>query len=193
MADEHTSAGTTGARADALELIASDHRAVEQLFRALEAADPQSDIARATAERIIRELSVHATVEEEMFYPALRTLPGGDSLADHAVDEHQELKELLASVDGKAVDDPDVRSTFARIRATVETHVADEESVLFGRMRELGEPRLMEMGSKMETAKKAAPTHPHPRAPNTPPGNVIAGLAAAAVDRVRDAIRSVRS
>jgi hypothetical protein len=47
--------------------------------------------------------------------------------------------------------------------------------------------RLNELGTAMNKAKKAAPTRPHPNAPSTPPGNVVAGTVAAVVDKVRDA------
>ena len=50
--------------------------------------------------------------------------------------------------------------------------------------------RLEQMAKKMELARKAAPTHPHPHAPNTPPGNIAAGAVAAVVDKIRDALRS---
>jgi len=193
MTADNYAAGSTGAAADVLEIVARDHREVEQLFRQFETADPSSDIARATAERIIRELSVHAVVEEEILYPALREVGGGDALADHALEEHQELKETLASVDGKPVSDPSVRANLARVRTLVERHVGEEERDVFSHMRALGEERLMRIGTMLETAKKTAPTHPHPNAPNTPPGNVIAGMAAAVVDRMRDALRSVRT
>jgi len=47
----------------------------------------------------------------------------------------------------------------------------------------------MELGEKMAEAKAMAPTHPHPNAPNTPPGNIVAGPLAAIADKVRDFLR----
>jgi hypothetical protein len=47
------------------------------------------------------------------------------------------------------------------------------------------------MGQAMEKAKALAPTHPHPKAPNEPPGNIVAGLGAAVIDKVRDAAKAV--
>ena len=46
------------------------------------------------------------------------------------------------------------------------------------------------MGERYERAKASAPTHPHPHAPNTPPGNVVLGPIAALADRIRDAARN---
>jgi hypothetical protein len=50
---------------------------------------------------------------------------------------------------------------------------------------------LRDLGEQMAKAKEVAPTHPHPRAPDEPPGNLVAGAAAAVVDRGRDLVRDV--
>lgn len=182
--------GMTGAAADVVELLTSDHRVVEQLFRQFEAARADSAVARDLAEEIIRELSVHAAVEEQLLYPALRNLPEGEELANHGIEEHQQITERLAAVDGKDVEDPEVRKGFETVRTTLEHHVAEEEGRMFPALRaHVDQERLMEMGRAIEIAKKAAPTRPHPGAPRTPPGNLVAGVAAGAMDRVRDAVR----
>ena len=93
----------TGARQDALELLASDHREVEQLFSMMEAARKTGakDEQRHIAERVVHELSVHAVAEEEILYPLMRkVLDDGDARVEDALSEHQEAKELLASIDG---------------------------------------------------------------------------------------------
>jgi hypothetical protein len=74
----------------------------------------------------------------------------------------------------------------------VRHHVEEEESDLFPEVRRaLGRKRLAEIGEAMEKAKKAAPTRPHPRQPDEPPGNVIAGAVAGVVDKARDVLRDV--
>lgn len=180
--------GATGASADGLELLMSDHREVEQLFSQFEAASPSSNIAQEIGEKIIKELSVHAVVEEQVLYPAARkAIDEGE--VDHAIDEHQEVKELLAKVDGKSIEDDDVRSTFQEIKSNVEEHVQEEENEMFPKLRdELDQEELQKLGKQMERAKQMAPTRPHPNAPNTPPGNVVAGVGASVVDRIRDKV-----
>src|SRR5438105_4972793 len=127
---------TTGASADALELLTSDHRAVEQLFHQLNNASANTDIARHVAEEIVTELSVHAAIEEQVLYPGLRTTGAeGDRLADRSLYEHQEMKELLAEVDGRPVDDASVQSVFTRLQTSVERHVGEEEGVIFPLLR----------------------------------------------------------
>lgn len=184
--------GMTGAAADAIELLTSDHREVEQLFTQFEHAAADSKIAKEVADKIVRELSVHAVIEEEILYPALKDLgEAANGLREHSLDEHQDVKKLLASVDGKPADDPKVRQTFQKVKASVQEHVAEEEGKVFPFMKtKCGQEKLMQMGEAMAKAKKTAPTHPHPHAPNTPPGNVVAGMGAMVVDKIRDAARS---
>ncbi len=146
-------AGTQGP--DGLELLISDHRTVEQLFTQLDAAtDPE--IAREVAEEIVSELSVHAVIEEMVLYPSVRqSLPNGDDLAEEGLEEHQELKELLSSVDGKPAHDPDVRATFHTIQESLEHHVEEEETDMFkGARAVLGREQLDGLGTRMEAEKK---------------------------------------
>lgn len=179
----------TGTRLDAIELLTNDHRTVEQLFGQLEAATGEA--ARDAAEEIVRELSVHAVIEETVLYPAAREALEGEELVDHSLDEHQQVKELLTQVDGKPADDPETRRVFGEIKSAVEEHVEEEEGQLFPQLRgQLDEERLKQLGDAMEKAKSLAPTHPHPHAPDRPPGNVIASVPAALLDKVRDALRS---
>ena len=68
----------------------------------------------------------------------------------------------------------------------VRHHVEEEESGLFPQVRKaVGRKELGELGQAMEKAKKTAPTRPHPKAPDTPPGNLVAGPGAAVVDKVK--------
>jgi len=184
-------AGMTGARSDAIEMLTSDHREVEQLFHQYEAAANDPGVSKYAADKIIAELSIHAAVEEQILYPLLRKVdPDQSVLVDHSLDEHQEVKTLLDKVDGKPADDPEIRHIFATIKSAVEEHVSEEEGKLFPALRShVKQDELMELGEKMAKAKQMAPTHPHPNAPNTPPGNLMLGPVAALADKVRDFLR----
>jgi hemerythrin superfamily protein len=186
-----TNPAMTGARADAIELLTSDHREVEQFFKQYEAAGHDDGVACHAAEEIIKGLSVHAAVEEMILYPMMRKVaPEQKGLVDHSLEEHQEVKELLAKVDGKPANDAEVRKIFGKLKSSVEEHVSEEEGKLFPALRQhVKEDELMELGEKMAKAKAMAPTHPHPNAPNTPPGNIVAGPLAAMADKVRDFLR----
>ena len=186
-----SNAAMTGTRSDAIELLTSDHREVEQLFKQYEAAANDGGVAHHAAEQIIRELSIHAAVEEMILYPMMRKVdPNSSGLVDHSLEEHQEVKEILAKVDGKPANDPEIRQLFMKLKSSVEEHVAEEEGKLFPALRShVKQDELQELGDKMAKAKAMAPTHPHPNAPNTPPGNIMAGPLAAMGDKVRDFLR----
>lgn len=184
----------TGSRQDALELLASDHREVEQFFSMMEAARKSGakDEQRHIAERVVHELSVHAVAEEEILYPLMRkVLDDGDARVEDALSEHQEAKELLDRIDGADPESEDARQAWDQLVPAIKHHVKDEEDEDFPAFRNaVGQERLYELGERLAKAKQVAPTHPHPNAPNTPPGNVVAGTVASAIDRVRDALRS---
>lgn len=149
------------------------------------------DEQKYVTEHVVEDLSVHAVIEEEILYPAMRdSLPDGDQLVQEALQEHQEAKDLLARIDGKDPQAPESRSAFDELVGSVRHHVQDEEMELLPRLRDaVGQERLQQMGQQLQTARKAAPTHPHPHAPNTPPSNFAAGAFATVVDKVRDALR----
>jgi len=74
----------------------------------------------------------------------------------------------------------------------VRHHIKEEEDDLFPALRaKLGRKRLQEIGDSLKEARKFVPTKPHPRAPDTPPLNVIVGATAAAADKVIDLTKGV--
>jgi hemerythrin superfamily protein len=186
---------TTSKSPDALALIRSDHATVKALFRRYKGlGDGALKSKTETMERIVTELSVHASVEEQVFYPDVkRRVPGSKRLVDHGLDEHQELKETLARLQRMSPDAPEFDVVMRKVIADVTDHVKEEESELFPKVRKaMSKQELIDMAALMRTTKRAAPTRPHPHAPSTPPGNVLVSAAAAVVDTVRDAVRSPR-
>jgi organic hydroperoxide reductase OsmC/OhrA len=73
---------------------------------------------------------------------------------------------------------------------SVRHHVKEEEQELFPEVRKaIGRKEMAELGDALEQAKKTAPTRPHPKAPDTPPGNLVAGPAAGALDKAKDKVK----
>jgi hemerythrin superfamily protein len=175
---------------DALMLLAEDHRTVEQLFAEYERAGSQAPEAkRRIVEQITKELSVHAAVEEQFFYPETRKALAeeGEQLVDEGLHEHQEVKDTLAALEDIDPADAAYDRTVAQLIADVRHHVEEEEGEMFPKLRAaLPADRLLDIGKKLAAGKATAPTRPHPKAPDTPPGNVAAGPVAGLVDRVRD-------
>lgn len=177
---------------DAIDLLMSDHRVVDALFMEYEALDGEGhERQRQLVDEMIHELSVHAAIEEQVLYPFIRReLPDGEKLAEEGIREHQEVKELLADLEQFDPRDAAFDQRVGELIGDVRHHVDEEETEFFPKLREVASPdELVKLGRRLETAKKFAPTHPHPEAPTTPPGNVVAGAAAAVIDKARDAFK----
>ncbi len=177
---------------DAITMLRQDHREVERLFKRFEKAGPNAHkVKRDVVDRIIEALAVHSAIEEQVFYPALREeVPDVEGTVLESLEEHHIVKWTLSELDGMATDHERFDAKVTVLMESVRHHVEEEEQEMFPEVRKaLGRKRLAEIGEAMEKARKVAPTRPHPRAPDTPPGNLVAGPAAAAVDKVRSAGR----
>jgi Hemerythrin HHE cation binding domain len=131
---------------NAIELLKADHARVKALFRQYEGAEAQPAQQRELAEQIFTELEVHATLEEELFYPALQgrlgqvttghetendeTEDGEEDLVAEALEEHQEVKALIAALRAMDPGDVEFQAKFAELREGVEEHVGMEEDEL---------------------------------------------------------------
>lgn len=181
--------GDTTSQPDAIRLLTIDHGEIEAMFRQIESL-PEGDARGKIVEDVIHELSVHAAIEEQVLYPVMRKeLPDGETLVQDAIDQHQEAKETLAAIE--RADAPVQRDQLlVKLMGNVRHHVEEEETELFPKLQaSIGRAHLQEMAGELAAAKKMAPTHPHPNAPNTPPGNLVGGVAAAVKDKARDALR----
>ena len=174
---------------DAITLLKNDHKTVERLFKQFEKAGDRAFVEkRRIVDKIIEELSVHAAIEEQYFYPATRaTVPETEDIALESIEEHHIVKWLLSEL----VDlDPSNERFDAKVTVLIENvrhHVEEEEGEYFPMVRaELGRSALTDMGDTMVEAKKSAPTRPHPRMPDDSPANQITGAIAGVADRVTD-------
>jgi hemerythrin superfamily protein len=142
---------------------------------------------------LTNELVRHEVAEEEILYPEVRkALPQGDQLADERIKEQSEAEELLAQMEKSGTNDQAFMAQLQKLRREVLAHAENEETLVFAPLGSaLDEDRRQQMGSRYQKAKAAAPTHPHPNAPDTPPGNMALGPVAALIDRARDAIHKM--
>jgi hemerythrin superfamily protein len=177
---------------DAITLLREDHRAVEKLFKEFEKAGTNALKTKARqVERMIRELTIHASIEEQVFYPTVRRDADDlDSEVLEALEEHHVVKWLLSELSGL---DPSAERFDAKVTVLIESvrhHVKEEEGTLFPTVRkEFTRSELAAMGDALAAAKKSAPTKPRPRMPDEPPLNRLAGVGAGAVDRAVGAIK----
>lgn len=179
---------------DAITLLKDDHHTVEQLFKRFEQAGERAHVQkRQIVDRIIEELSIHAAIEEQVFYPVARAaVPATEDIALESLEEHHIVKWLLSEL----VDmDPSHERFTAKVTVLMENvrhHVKEEESDFFPKVREsLGRNELAELGETLANAKKTAPTKPHPRMPDAGPASAVAGAITGVVDRVGNNIGGI--
>src|SRR5690348_1398133 len=123
---------------DAITLLKNDHRTVERLFRDFEKSGSHATVTkRSIADRIIKELAIHAAIEEQVLYPAVRaTVPGTEDLTLESLEEHHVVKWQLSELDGM---DPAHERYEAKMSVLIENvrhHVKEEESNLFPKVRD---------------------------------------------------------
>jgi hypothetical protein len=167
---------------DPVKLIKQDHRTVKKLFRSFERAT-----RRAEKQRLAEEII------EELVYPLLRR--GDERLENpvlNALEEHHAAKLVLAELDTMDADDERFAAKMHVVRESVEMHIEEEETRLLPRLEKLldAEDRS-QLAAAMLEAKKSAPNHPHPAAPDTPPAGLLAGMVAKMTDAGKDLIRKV--
>jgi hemerythrin superfamily protein len=174
---------------DVVSVLMHDHREVEEMFEQLERATDAQE-RRHLADQVTIELIRHAIAEEMYLYPVARQhIPDGDAIADKEIADHSEVEKLLKELE--KADPASARFTelCRQLISDVKEHVSDEEENLFPALQRNCDPgELGELGKKVESAKRMAPTRPHPAAPDRPPLNKLLAPGAGLVDRARDYI-----
>ncbi len=124
---------------DAVQLLTADHRAVKALFQDYQKLvdhDAKDAEKQDLAQQICMMLTVHATVEEEIFYPAAEDAIKEPDLVDEATVEHAGAKDLIAQIEGS---DPSDKFYDARVKVLgeyIEHHVKEEEGEMFPQCRQ---------------------------------------------------------
>lgn len=127
---------------DITKVLRDDHARMKRLFLRAAQAPEDLDVALDVCD----EITIHATIEEEIFYPALRELNA--SLADHAEDEHEAAKELIAEIEDLDPDDPAMTAMMLQLKKAVLRHVEEEEKSVFPAFEKGYPDQLLEMGSQ---------------------------------------------
>ncbi len=181
-------------RRDAIAVLKQDHREVEALFKKFErAGDGALQQKRKLVDEMIAELSRHASIEEQLLYPWARDyIEGADDEVLEALEEHHVVKWLLWELEDLAPGDERFDAKVTVMMENVRHHVKEEESELFSDLRDVGtRAELLDLGDALLAAKRRAPTRPHPRGADTPPGNVMTAPIASALDHAREVGRDV--
>jgi len=144
---------------DACDLLDADHKAVRKMFkeyealtqsRARSAAQKKLELAR----RICLELAVHAQLEEEIFYPALRHAIKDTSLLDEAQVEHQALRDLMEQLQAMVSPDEMFDAKVKVLGEFTDHHVKEERTDLFPKARAARKLDLVAMREELEERKE---------------------------------------
>ncbi|MEU4420115.1 hemerythrin domain-containing protein [Actinoplanes sp. NPDC024001] len=172
---------------DVIDVLVADHRDVTALIGNIRSvADPM--IRRDLTDTAISELVRHAVAEEMYVYPVMKKyLPDGEKAVQHDIEEHKELETTMKRLEGLDVETSEFSQALNKLEELLADHVQDEENEQFPELRRrVPAEELTELAGKVETAKKLAPTRPHPGAPNAELFHKLVGPGVGLVDRLRD-------
>lgn len=138
------------------ELLKNDHEKVSRIFEQLESA-PASDASsrRQLFVQLKQELDLHTHAEETIFYPVLKQAAATREITLDAYEEHQEVKNLLAELEGLRMDDEEWQDILVELRENVEHHVEVEENEMFEQARGILSPaQIVELGDRIQADKQ---------------------------------------
>ena len=125
-------ASRTKTTVDAIDLLKQDHDKVERAFKQFEKMDRQdTEACRQLVQTVCEELKVHTTVEEEVFYPAVREAIGDEDLMNEAAVEHETASMLIEQLDNMGPDDPNYYAIFTVLGEYVRHHIKEEQGEMF--------------------------------------------------------------
>jgi hemerythrin superfamily protein len=131
------------------DMIRFDHSHVLVTFHQY-TADAKPKVKKALAETITTALEVHATLEEEIFYPAMRAIDHDEPVLSKSVPEHNEMRRLINELRTTPAGDVRHDQIIQQLMRDVIHHVADEETVLLPHAERLmTKERLSELGTEM--------------------------------------------
>jgi hemerythrin superfamily protein len=176
---------------DVIDILSADHREVEAMFTELEKlmgsrSGTEDELRKDLVDQATIELVRHAVAEEVAVYPAVKTKVSAEE-AERAKREHAEAEETMKRLEGLDPNDEGFEDELRKLMSEIRAHVVEEEGEMFPRMRQvMTGDELVELGKRVETIKKMAPTRPHPSVPNDPGKRLAVGPVAGLFDRLRD-------
>jgi hypothetical protein len=182
---------------DVFDVLKHDHEEVKAMLTQLEAGptglagatEAQLRERKKLTEQVIIEESKHEAVEEQYFWPAVRDQgPEGDRVAEQALRQEQNAKQVLAELDKLEPADEHFEALLTGFIKDAREHISFEETQAWPLLRAgITAEAARELGEQLTDAKKSAPTRPHPHTPPNAGVLKAAGPVAAAADKLRDA------
>jgi hemerythrin superfamily protein len=149
---------TTAKQKDACDLLDADHKAVKKMFKEFgeltESRGNTREKKRRLAERICLELTVHAQIEEEIFYPAIRKAVKDELMMNEAEVEHMSAKDLIAQIEDMDAGDPMLDAKVTVLGEYIDHHVKEERNEMFPKARAT-KVDLVKLRQQLEARKEA--------------------------------------
>ncbi|HZT21191.1 MAG TPA: hemerythrin domain-containing protein [Dongiaceae bacterium] len=151
-----TAAGRSRAGSDAIALLKSDHREVAEMVEQYESGKERrrAPAKQSLAEKICKALTVHAAIEEEIFYPAVAAeVEDAEDLVEEARVEHESVKHLISQIEDSKPDEAQYDAKVKVLGEYVKHHVKEEEGSIFPKLRKSGMD-LKELGERLAQRKE---------------------------------------
>lgn len=151
MAVNKSHAPAGAASKDSIATLIADHRKVKELFKQfakLKDKDDAEDEKGALVAQICTELTIHTSIEEEIFYPAVRDQIEDEDLMDEALVEHAGAKDLIAQLEEMTPDDDLYDAKVTVLGEQIDHHVKEEEGEMFPKAKK-AKVDTDELGTRM--------------------------------------------
>lgn len=142
----------THPKEDAINILKTDHNTVRQLFKDFENA--KTTKARVSiATQAIKELQIHAAIEENIFYPTVRPKLGDKDIMNEADEEHHVAKLLIAELSQMTGNEEHYEAKFTVLAENIKHHIKEEEGQMFPKARS-ADVDMDKLGQKLLAKKK---------------------------------------
>ena len=141
---------------DALSLLKEDHDKVKKMLDELESTTERGVKTREQLfTKVRQELEVHETIEEQIFYPALKNHPKTKEIALEAYEEHHVVDTIMAEIGDLAYDDETWGAKFTVMKENLEHHIEEEEGEMFKQAKQVfDKDELTQLGEQMMARKQ---------------------------------------
>jgi hemerythrin-like domain-containing protein len=141
---------------DAVKLLEEDHKKVKKMLGDLDSTTERGVKTREELfTKVKRELTVHESIEEEIFYPALKEHPKAKDLVLEAYEEHHVVDMVMAEISEVPFDDETWGAKLTVMKENVEHHIEEEEDEMFKQARQVfSTEELEELGDRMQARKE---------------------------------------
>lgn len=142
---------------DALKLLKEDHERVKKMLSSIESTTERAVKTRTDElARLKRELTIHETIEEEIFYPALKDHAKTREIALEAYEEHGVVDMIMSEIEQTPVEDETWMAKFTVMKENLEHHIDEEEGEMFKQARQLFDEETLEgLGEQMQARKQS--------------------------------------